>query len=146
MAETTIRLGKISSINYAAGKARVTYEDRDDSVTSELPFLSWMYYMPKVNDLVVVACFSNGSVAGVIMGPLWNGGNKPHGGSKGTFRQEMSNTKNKAVITYSEETKTIKIRGPHIEFESYDDREETTFKQLMDRITTLEKKVKLLGG
>lgn len=36
MAAATIRLGKISSINYTAGKARVVYEDRDDSVTSEL--------------------------------------------------------------------------------------------------------------
>ena len=40
MAAATIRLGKISSINYTAGKARVVYEDRDDSVTSELPFLA----------------------------------------------------------------------------------------------------------
>ena len=65
--EATIRLGKISSINYAAGKARVTYEDRDQSVTAELPFLAWQYNMPKVSDLVVVACFSNGSVSGVIL-------------------------------------------------------------------------------
>ena len=43
MAAATIRLGKISSINYTAGKARVVYEDRDDSVTSELPFLALQY-------------------------------------------------------------------------------------------------------
>ena len=61
MAAATIRLGKISSINYTAGKARVVYEDRDDSVTSELPFLALQYNIPKVDDLVVVACFSNGS-------------------------------------------------------------------------------------
>ena len=60
MAAATIRLGKISSINYTAGKARVVYEDRDDSVTSELPFLALQYNIPKVDDLVVVACFSNG--------------------------------------------------------------------------------------
>ena len=45
MAAATIRLGKISSINYTAGKARVVYEDRDDSVTSELPFLALQYNM-----------------------------------------------------------------------------------------------------
>ena len=66
MAAATIRLGKISSINYTAGKARVVYEDRDDSVTSELPFLALQYNIPKVDDLVVVACFSNGTVSGVI--------------------------------------------------------------------------------
>lgn len=48
MAAATIRLGKISSINYTAGKARVVYEDRDDSVTSELPFLALQYNIPKV--------------------------------------------------------------------------------------------------
>ena len=46
MAAATIRLGKISSINYTAGKARVVYEDRDDSVTSELPFLALQYNIP----------------------------------------------------------------------------------------------------
>ena len=62
MADATIRLGKISSINYGSGKARVIYEDRDQSVTSELPFLAWQYQMPRINDLVVVACFSNGQL------------------------------------------------------------------------------------
>ena len=71
MAAATIRLGKISSINYTAGKARVVYEDRDDSVTSELPFLALQYNIPKVDDLVVVACFSNGTVSGVILGPVY---------------------------------------------------------------------------
>ena len=43
MAAATIRLGKISSINYTAGKARVVYEDRDDSETSQLTFLALQY-------------------------------------------------------------------------------------------------------
>ena len=77
MAAATIRLGKISSINYTAGKARVVYEDRDDSVTSELPFLALQYNIPKVDDLVVVACFSNGTVSGVILGPVYNSANTP---------------------------------------------------------------------
>ena len=82
MAAATIRLGKISSINYTAGKARVVYEDRDDSVTSELPFLALQYNIPKVDDLVVVACFSNGTVSGVILGPVYNSANTPHEGSR----------------------------------------------------------------
>ena len=70
MAAATIRLGKISSINYTAGKARVVYEDRDDSVTSELPFLALQYIIPQVFDVVVVACFSIGSVFGLILGAV----------------------------------------------------------------------------
>lgn len=120
MAAATIRLGKISSINYSAGKARVVYEDRDDSVTSELPFLAWQYNMPKTGDLVVVACFSNGTVSGVILGPVWNPSNTPHGGAAGVFRQEMSTTKNRAVIEYSEKEKKLTIRAPYIEFEGYE--------------------------
>lgn len=103
MAAATIRLGKISSINYTAGKARVVYEDRDDSVTSELPFLALQYNIPKVDDLVVVACFSNGTVSGVILGPVYNSANTPHEGGAGIFRQEMSNNVNEAVVSYQKE-------------------------------------------
>ena len=119
MAAATIRLGKISSINYTAGKARVVYEDRDDSVTSELPFLALQYNIPKVDDLVVVACFSNGTVSGVILGPVYNSANTPHEGGAGIFRQEMSNNVNEAVMSYSEKKQTIILRAPKIEFEGY---------------------------
>lgn len=119
MAAATIRLGKISSINYTAGKARVVYEDRDDSVTSELPFLALQYNIPKVDDLVVVACFSNGTVSGVILGPVYNSANTPHEGGAGIFRQEMSNNVNEAVVSYSEKKQTIILRAPKIEFEGY---------------------------
>ena len=36
-----LRVGKISSINYPNGTARVTYEDRDGATTGELPFIAW---------------------------------------------------------------------------------------------------------
>lgn len=140
MAAATIRLGKISSINYADGKARVTYEDRDDSVTSELPFLAWQYNMPKTGDLVAVACFSNGTVSGVILGPVWNPSNTPHEGAAGLFRQEMSTTKNKAVIEYSEKTKKLTIRAPFIEFEGYEyeDKPLVTVEQINDAFADIE--------
>lgn len=140
MAEATIRLGKISSINHAEGKARVVYEDRDQSVTSELPFLSWMYNMPKVDDFVVVACFSNGTVAGVILGPIWNTANQPHDGAAGVFRLEMSNTKNEAVICYSEKDNRMIIRAPKIEFEGYgyDDKPYNTLEQINDMVSDIE--------
>ncbi len=119
MSAATIRLGKISSINYELGRARVLYEDRDNSVTSELPFLAWQYHMPKINDLVVVACFSNGTVSGVILGSIYHLANKPFNGSSGLFRQEMSNTKNRAVIEYNEKTNKMLIKAPSIELEEY---------------------------
>lgn len=140
MADATIRLGKISSINYSAGKARVTYEDRDNSVTSELPFLAWQYNMPKISDLVVVACFSNGSVAGVILGPVYGAANVPHKGRSDLFRQEMSNTKNRAVLEYDEKTKKVTLRAPYIEFEAYeyDDKPLVTVEQINDAFADIE--------
>lgn len=140
MAEATIRLGKISSINYKEGKARVVYEDRDNSVTSELPFLALQYNMPKVSDLVVVACFSNGTVSGVILGPVYNSANTPHEGDAGIFRQEMSNTKNEAVLTYSESKKTFTVRAPKIEFEGYgyEDKPYITIEQINDSFSDID--------
>lgn len=120
MADSTIRLAKISAINYTSGKARVIYEDRDQSVSSELPFLAWQYSMPKINDLVAVACFSNGTVSGVILGPIYNEANKPYEGGNGVYRQELSNTKNKAVVTYSDTTGIVTIRAPKLQFEGYE--------------------------
>lgn len=140
MAEATIRLGKISSINYKEGKARVIYEDRDQSVTSELPFLAWQYHMPKIDDLVVVACFSNGTVSGVILGSIFGLANKPYQGAKGLFRQEMSCTKNQAVLEYSEKTKTLLIRAPFVEFEGYcyEDKPFLTLEQINDVLAEAE--------
>lgn len=140
MAEATIRLGKISSINYKEGKARVVYEDRDNSVTSELPFLALQYNIPKVSDLVIVACFSNGTVSGVILGPVYNSVNTPHGGGAGIFRQEMSNTKNEAVLVYSESKKALVIRAPKVEFEGYgyDDKPYITLEQINDAFSDID--------
>ena len=38
-----IRLGKISSIDYAKGMARVVYHEKDDDVTRLIPLLSHEY-------------------------------------------------------------------------------------------------------
>ena len=140
MAAATIRLGKISSINYTAGKARVVYEDRDDSVTSEFPFLALQYNIPKVDDLVVVACFSNGTVSGVILGPVYNSANTPHEGGAGIFRQEMSNNVNEAVMSYSEKKQTIILRAPKIEFEGYgyEDKPHVTLEQINDAFSDID--------
>ncbi len=96
--------------------------------------------MPKVSDLVVVACFSNGSVSGVILGPVYGAANKPHGGAQGRFRQEMSNTKNEAVILYDEKTKKLTFRAPCIEFEGYeyDDKPYFSVEQVNDAFSDIE--------
>ena len=116
------------------------YEDRDDSVTSELPFLALQYNIPKVDDLVVVACFSNGTVSGVILGPVYNSANTPHEGGAGIFRQEMSNNVNEAVMSYSEKKQTIILRAPKIEFEGYgyEDKPYVSLEQINDAFSDID--------
>ena len=74
-----IRIGKVSSVNAGSGMVRVTYPDKDDSVTAELPVFSFTdeYKMPKVGSQVLVVHLSNGTSAGVCLGHYWNKSNKP---------------------------------------------------------------------
>ena len=72
-----IRLGKISSIDYAKGMARVVYHEKDDDVTRLIPLLSHEYKMPPVGSQVLVVHLSNGTEAGVVLGRPWSDKNAP---------------------------------------------------------------------
>lgn len=97
-----IRIGKISSFNYPKGTARITYEDKEQSTTVEMPFLccSWQYWMPKVGDQVLVVHLSNGSCAAMILGPIWHNGHRPPEGYEGLYRKEYSNNEGMAYERY----------------------------------------------
>ena len=41
MADRTIRIGKVSSVDYGSGMIKVTYPDLDNSVTDDLPYLAF---------------------------------------------------------------------------------------------------------
>lgn len=103
-----IRIGKISSLNYKDGTARVVYSDRDDAVTAELPLLSSEYYMPAVDDLVLVLHMPNGAEAGVIIGGIWNDNNRPTENGKGLYRKDLSHD-GKAYIKYDDTTGRMTI-------------------------------------
>jgi len=85
-----LRIGRISSLNYEKGTARVVYKDRDNAVTTELPLLSFEYFMPKVDDLVLVTHLPNGAEAGVILGRFWCNSNRPPEYGEGLFRKDLS--------------------------------------------------------
>lgn len=135
-----LRIGKISSVNYKSGTARVTYEDRGDSTTNELPFLAWTYWMPKVEDKVLVGHLSNGSTSAVILGPVWHEEHRPADFGADLYRQEMSNTPGKAMDTYSSKTGIRRIRAEHIELDSYGDGISITVAALVSRIRDLERR------
>lgn len=105
-----IRVGRISSVNYENGTARVVYKDRGDSVTMELPLLSYEYMMPEVDDLVLVAHLPNGSEAGILLGRYWNSKNKPRESGKGLFRKDLDRD-GKCFIRYDANTGEMLIHN-----------------------------------
>lgn len=137
-----LRIGKISSVNYKNGTARVTYEDRDGSTTNELPFLAWTYWMPKVGDKVLVGHLSNGSTSAVILGPTWGDDHRPADFGEDLYRQELSTTPGEAAITYSRKTGILTIKGGHIEFSSTTDGVAITAAALVSQIRALQQRCK----
>lgn len=104
-----IRIGRVSSIDYKKGMIRVTYPDRDDSVTAEIPVFSFTdeYKMPKVGSNVLVLHLSNGSAAGIMLGHYWNEKNLPPAAGEGVFRKELGQDYGDAYIEYRDGTVTI---------------------------------------
>lgn len=101
-----LRVGKISSLNYEKGTARVVYTDRDDCVTAELPFLAEFeeYYLPEVDDLVWVLHMPGGSsVKGLILGRYWSKNHTPPDGAKqGLRRKDYSRKQGSCYTEYDD--------------------------------------------
>lgn len=114
------RVGRISSINYATGMARVTYEDRDNATTDELPLLlfGFIYWMPRVGDPVLVLHMDNGLESGVILGRYYCDENVPPEPNKDFFRMEferggncfLRHAENQVIELYA--PKGVKIYAP----------------------------------
>lgn len=103
-----ICIAKISKIDYEAGRADVTIEDRDGLVVTDVPFLDSIYEMPRVKDAVYVDFEEKGGriKRGVILGRFYTKDNPPAQSGKGIFFKEFSDG---AFIKYDPETKTLEI-------------------------------------
>lgn len=107
------RIGRISSVNYADGTCRVVYNDKDKSVTTELPLLcttSREYFMPRIDDMVAVLHLSNGQQFGLILGMYWKDGNRPVESGEGLFRKDLDREE-KCYIRYDANTGELKIHN-----------------------------------
>lgn len=129
-----LRIGKISSINYTDGTARVLYTDRDNSVTVELPLLSFEYCMPSIDDFVLVCHLPNGGMAGVIIGPYWNDNNRPPEGKEGLYRKDFDKNPGMCFMRY--ENGRMEIVAPNLYLSG---QKGSTFDELLTRIEALEK-------
>lgn len=105
MPNSEIRVGRISSIDYKAGMARVTYRDKDESVSSVFPIVTNNdeYRMPEIGQDVLVAHLSNGSSRGAIIGTIWNKKYAPVETGEKLYRKDLSRKKDAAYIRYSDE-------------------------------------------
>lgn len=89
MDKEIIRIGKVSSVDYAKGLVRVAYHDKDDNVTQPFPMPSDKYFMPAVGDQIIVLHLSNGTEAGLALGRYWNDKNMPKESGAGLFRMDL---------------------------------------------------------
>lgn len=135
MAERLIRLGKVSSIDYANGMISVTYPDMDQDTTDNFPVFSLTdeYKMPGIGQEVLVLHLSNGQSAGVVMGKYWNKGNPPPVSGKNVFRKELGKAFGEAYIQYMGGNITL-----------HDQSGTATLGSILSRLGTLEGKVKEL--
>lgn len=75
--DNLIRIGTISSINPSKATARVTFEDRDNQVSKEMPIIfrrtigTQDYSMPKVGEQVLCIFLPNGFEEGFIIGSFY---------------------------------------------------------------------------
>lgn len=125
MRDTDIRVGKVSSINYENGMLRVTYPDKGQSVTKNLPYANFNneYKMPEVGSSVLVAHMSNGTSRGVVIGNMWNEKNVPAECGKGLYRKELSQAKGMAVQRYDDASESYLLKAPKIRINSRKDME-----------------------
>ncbi len=114
MADTGIRVGKVSSVNYQTGMAQIVYTDKGQAVTAEMPLLNYNdeYNMPTVGSQVAVAHLENGSSRGVILGNVWDKKNTPAESGSGLYRKDFSKTTGAAYARYSDESGEYIIHAP----------------------------------
>jgi phage baseplate assembly protein gpV len=108
-----IRIGTVSSINYNAGKVKVSFSDKDGIVSDELPMLSFEYNMPAVNDSVLCVFLGNGLQSGFCLGKFYSSKNHPPDAGNNIYFKDILG---EASIEYNKTTKTLTISAENIVF------------------------------
>ncbi len=110
-----IRIGKISTINYKAGTASVTYTDRNSETSPQFPIFSATYEMPEIDDTVVVLMLPNSGTKGFIVGVPFSSRNVPEVSGAGIFYKKF---RDGTKIIYNPATKTLSVDAEEIKLEA----------------------------
>lgn len=105
-----IRIGEVSSVNAGNCSARVSYSDRNNTVSAELPIITRGsknnkdYWLPDVGEQVLCIFLPNGKnlTEGFILGTHFSGKDKP-----------VVNDRNKYQIQYADGSKLEYDRAEH---------------------------------
>lgn len=108
-----IRIGQISSINYISGKVKVAFGDKDNIVSTELPYLSFEYNMPSVGDMVLCIFLGNGISQGFCLGKYFNTINMPGKSGSNIYYKDFFG---EGFIEYDKSTKTLTLSADNISF------------------------------
>lgn len=116
MDKNIFRVGKVSSVDYENGMLQVVYSDKDNEVTTKLPYANFgnEYNMPKIGEQVMVAHLSNGTGRGVVLGSMWNKKNLPGESGKELYRKELSKAPGAAYLRFDERSGEYLIRAPAV--------------------------------
>lgn len=131
---TELLVGRISSINYAAGTARIIFQDHDAVVTPEIPFLAAEYQMPETGQLVFVL---RADKARLILGRAWSDSNKPAGGRAGIYHKALGQG---AALQYDAATGEAVLSAPSVRIT--ESGSSSTIREILDRLDAAEAKLK----
>lgn len=123
------RVGKVTSVDGATGKAKVTYEQDNTSMPLSVVSQGGEYKMPDVGDMVLTLHLENGSSKGFIIGAYYGGTKTPKATSG--YRKDYDDN---ASLVCSSGNITLKAKEITIET----DYGSETFTNILKRIERLE--------
>lgn len=111
-----IAIGRISKINYKKGIADVIFEDQEEEIIPDIPFMAHEYKMPQIDDLVVVIFMRfRDRNQGFILGPFFNKENLPdYFKGKKCYYKTLSDNTDKVSVKYDSDEELLTIKAPKL--------------------------------
>lgn len=103
-----MRLGEVTSIDYAKAKVRVTFDDEDGMTSNWLPVMqrntiaNQDYWLPDIGEDVVCVFFGEGAEDGFVLGSIYAGDVKP-----------PENNGDKRTVVFKDGTRVSYDRAQH---------------------------------